>query len=252
MNATAISLATVALSSLVYAAVLSAIRSPGFDFRTIEVRSATPEGLRHVNLPALRANALPGLKGGFFTLNLDSARHLFETVPWVRKAHIARHWPDRLVVILEEHVPLASWVDGRGINTYGEWFAANSAELEQYGKLPVLIGPAGTEHYVAQAFRNFVDWFEPLGMKPHIVELTARYAWRVTMHNDVVVELGREQNEKVLKNRIDRLIAHYDEIKTRWGAAPAHIDLRYRNGLAVKVAGVKFLPADGKSMVHDQ
>jgi cell division protein FtsQ len=147
------------------------------------------------------------------------------------------------VVILKEHVPLAVWADGRGINTQGEWFAANSAELEQYGDLPTLIGPAGTEQYVAHGYRNFITWFDGLKMRPRIVELTARYAWRITMNNGVIVELGREQNEQVLKDRVDRLMTHYDEIKTRWGATPDHIDLRYPNGLAVKVAGVKFLPA---------
>jgi cell division protein FtsQ len=243
MNATAIFSAVLALCSLLYAGAVAGMRSPAFDFRAIEVRSTTGQNLRHVNLPALRANALPGLKGGFFTLNLETAQKQFETVPWVRKAHIARHWPDRLLVIIEEHVPLASWVDGRGINTYGEWFAANSAELEQYGNLPELSGPAGTEPYVAQRFREFTEWFAPLDMKPHAVELSARYAWRITMSNKVVVELGREQNDKVLKFRVDRLITHYDEIKTRWGAAPSYVDLRYPNGLAVKVSGVKFMPA---------
>jgi cell division protein FtsQ len=250
MNRTALFLALVALLLVSSAAALAALRSPRFDFRVIEVRSSTQDGLRHVNLPALRANALPGLKGGFFTLKLDGARQLFETVPWVRKVHIARYWPDRLVVLVEEHVPLALWADGRGINTYGEWFAANPAELEQYGNLPVLMGPAGTESYVAQAFRNFVSWFEPLEMKPQTVELTSRYAWRITMSNEVVVELGREQNENVLKNRVERLMVHYDEIRTRWGAAPGHIDLRYPNGLAVKVAGVKFLPTGSHDMLQ--
>ncbi|MFN7667206.1 MAG: cell division protein FtsQ/DivIB [Burkholderiales bacterium] len=241
MNLTAMIAAVLAALSLVYATFVAIMRLPAFDFRSIEVRASKDQGLRHVNLPALRANALPGLKGGFFTLNLETARRQFETVPWVRRAQIARHWPDRLVVMVEEHVPLALWVDGRGINTYGEWFAANPAEFEQYGNLPELNGPSGTEQYVAQRFRHFTDWFAPLDLKPQVVELSPRYAWRITMTNQVVVELGREQNDKVLKYRVDRLIAHYDEIKTRWGAAPTQVDLRYPNGFAIKVSGVKFL-----------
>ncbi len=252
MNWTAALVTLAALVGLLYASIAAGLRSPRFDFRAIEVRSLSPQGLRHVNSATVRANALPGLRGGFFTMNLEATRRAFETVPWVRRANVARHWPDLLVVTLEEHAPLATWGDGRGINTHGEWFAANPAELEQYGDLPTLLGPAGTEQRVAQRLRDFTDWFAPLDLQPKVVELTARYAWRVTMKNQVVIELGREPDDNVLKYRVDRFIAHYDAVRARWGGAPTHADLRYPNGFAVKVAGVKFLSASVTEAVKTQ
>jgi cell division protein FtsQ len=162
-------------------------------------------------------------------------------VPWVRKAGIARHWPDRLVVTIEEHVPAALWHDGRGINAQGEWFVTNPGELEPYRDLPELSGPPGTEQRLLARLNDLVAWFAPLGMKPRTVELTSRYAWRVTMENGMVVELGREPEPSVLKERVTRFVTHFAAVHRHWGGMPTYADLRYPNGFAVKIPGVKFI-----------
>ena len=52
----------------------------------------------HNNAATLRANVAPRLRGNFFTLDLQSARQVFESLPWVRHAVVQRVWPNLLEV----------------------------------------------------------------------------------------------------------------------------------------------------------
>ncbi|HCN88952.1 MAG TPA: cell division protein FtsQ, partial [Oxalobacteraceae bacterium] len=91
---------------------------PMFTLKVIRVESATDTPLRHINSSTIRSTALPRIKGNFFTADLDSVRLAFEAVPWVRKASVRREWPNKLIVALEEHVPLGTWGDdGRLLST---------------------------------------------------------------------------------------------------------------------------------------
>ena len=222
-------------------ALIWQLRDSAFALKEIVLRG----DLRHVTAPSVRATAVPQLRGGFFTADLGDVRRAFETVPWVRRATVSRHWPDALVVDIEEHVPLARWADGRGVDTDGELFAVNSAELDQYEDLPALEGPPGTEHLLTQRLHDFTQWFKPLGRTPEAVTLSNRYAWSLTLDDGMVVDLGREQATETLGARISRLVAAFDQVRTRWGGTPDTVDLRYPNGFAVRVAGVKFLAPKG-------
>ena len=75
---------------------------PWFDVRQIELRAAGADGLRHVNEHAVRAAATGRLRGNFFTMRLEEARRVFESVPWVAAVSLRRAWPDRLVVTLTD------------------------------------------------------------------------------------------------------------------------------------------------------
>jgi cell division protein FtsQ len=230
-----------------------AVRQPGFDLREVIVQASGEGELRHVNVPALRAIALPDLKGNLFTIDLAQARRSFETVPWVRHASVSRRWPDQLLVEIEEHEPLAVWTDGRGVNMQGELFAVNTAELEQFGNLPALGGPDGSEARVTQRYRDFMQWFAPIGLAPREVTLSGRYAWSVALINvsnahvwpesaprQVVVELGREQTPQTLQQRAERLVLSWRQVLARWGAVPQVVDMRYPNGFALRIPGLKF------------
>lgn len=219
------------------AAIARVTRLGMFDLRGIVVRGDA----RHLSLPTIRASAVPQLRGNFFSIDLTEARRAFETVPWVRRASVSRRWPNQLVVDIEEHVPIANWADGRGVDTEGGLFAVNTAELEEYANLPLLDGPPGSERLVAQRLRDFTAWFKPIGRRPEEVALSRRYAWSVTLDDGLVVELGREQEGGSLAQRVARFVATIGRVSKQWGGEIETVDLRYPNGYAVRVAGVKFV-----------
>ena len=235
-DASRIAVAIVAIS-LVLAAIVLGARQPVFDLSRIVVKG----DVEHVHLAAVRADVVPQLRGNFFTLDLGRARHAFETLPWVRRASVSRHWPGTLVVELEEHRPIAQWMDGRGLNAHGELFAVNAGELEQYPDLPVLDGPEGSEFVLLQRWGQFKSWFAPTGRVPTQVTLSERRAWQVELDDGTQLEIGRELDAQTLEQRVHRYISTFERVKQRWGGDIKTVDLRYPNGYAVRVAGVKFL-----------
>lgn len=211
---------------------------PMFTLKEIRIEGMATE-LRRVNASTVRSTALPRIKGNFFTANLGAVRTAFEAVPWVRKAAVRREWPNRLVVTLEEHVPLGTWgQEGRLLSQQGEIFVANLAEAEEDGDLPEFAGPDGSEKEVMMRYRELQAWFAPVNLAPGSVRLSGRYAWAVKLDNGMTVELGREQTSTTLKERVERLVAVYPQLVARLQDRIENVDMRYPNGMALKAGGL--------------
>jgi cell division protein FtsQ len=206
---------------------------PMFALHAIQIDGDT----QHVNAVTVRRTVLDHLQGNFFTVNLDTARAAFETMPWVRHASVRRVWPDSIAVNLDEYKPLATWGDDRLVSTDGELFTANQGEVE--GDLPAFDGPEGSEQDVVARYRDFAKWFSPLHATPVEVTLSPRYAWTVKLSNGLQVEFGRERNAQTLASRAQRLVSSWDQTTQRWGNDIEYADLRYPNGFAVRSASVK-------------
>ena len=121
-------------------AVLWWVRQPVFALRSIRIDG----DMTRNSVATIRVNAVPKLRGNFFSTDLQADQRAFESVPWVRHAVVQRVWPDRLAVRLEEHRPAAAWIgsdrNDRLVNTLGEVFEANVGDVELDG-LPRLAGP---------------------------------------------------------------------------------------------------------------
>jgi cell division protein FtsQ len=212
---------------------------PMFALKVIRIEGTAEVPLRYVNRSTVKGTAVPRIKGNFFTVNLDAVRTAFESVPWVRKATVRREWPNKLIVTLEEHIPLGTWgEDGRLLSVKGDVFTANLAEAEEDGELPALAGPIGSEKEVVEVFRDLHDWFAPARLKPASLRLSGRYAWTVGLDNGMKVELGREQSRETLKARVDRLMGIYPQLVARLQDRIESIDMRYPNGLALTARGL--------------
>ena len=101
-------------------------------------------------------------------------------LPWVRKVAVRRSWPDRLDVAIEEHVVLARWGEDRLVNIQGEVFEGGAEESERRA-LPLLFGPAASEHQVAErfgyshgAFRQLVGQFRSRVAAGHAPPFSSR------------------------------------------------------------------------------
>ncbi|NSX02510.1 cell division protein FtsQ/DivIB [Cupriavidus gilardii] len=247
LNLIATTLYAVVVVMALAAGLMWLAQRPVFAITHVELAPMYGGALRHVNAPAVRANALGKLSGNFFTLDLDAARQAFESVPWVRKASVRREWPSGLTVKIEEHEALGTWGapdTGRLINTYGELFVANPAEAEEDARLLALDGPPGSEAEVVDKLEIMRDWFRPLKAEPLAVTLSGRYAWRARLSNGMVVELGREQTDldrMAMEERVKRFVIAWPQVTEQWGKQIEYADLRYPNGFAIRAANVRFL-----------
>lgn len=85
-----------------------------------------------------------------------------------------------------------------------------------------------------------------MNLAPEAVQLSSRYAWSVRLSNGMNVELGREQNRETLKARVERLVQIYPQLVARLQDRIESVDMRYPNGMALQVAGLKIAPEPKK------
>ena len=154
LHAIANGLVMLAFACLLLAGLWWLGQRPVFDLLAIEVGPVNGRRLDHVDERKMMAQGVNRLDGNFFTVGLDRVREHFEQVPWVRRAEVRRIWPNRLFVALEEHQVLARWKDdgGRFVNTHGELFAVNPAEVAHHQDLLLLSGPTGSQALVARRY----------------------------------------------------------------------------------------------------
>lgn len=214
------------------------IRKPVYALQTIRVQSSDGETLQHVNALTVRSVALPNIKGNFFTVDLNEVRSAFETVPWVREASVRREWPDKLVVSLEEYQPLGVWGnEGQLLSTKGDLFTVNMAEAEEDYELLKFSGPEGSEKEVLARYKEFRKRFAELHLVPKEVRLSDRYAWSVRLDNGMRVEFGREKDRNTIAELMNRFCEAYLQLAERADNSIENIDMRYPNGMALKVKG---------------
>jgi cell division protein FtsQ len=237
MNIVTALVVTGCVFALAAAGVLWLTRAPGFTLRSIEVKGE----LTRNPLPTLRTHALPELAGNFFSIDLDAARKAFEAVPWVRRAIVRRIWPDRLVVQLEEHEALALWEANEGsqtgftrlVNTFGEVFEANLADVEDEA-LPLFTGPEGRAAEMLALWKRLAPAFAERAQRIEQLSMSGRGSWRAELGRGVVVEMGRGSEAEVA----ERVLRTVGAMTAKYRQPYLYADLRHADGYALKLRGV--------------
>ena len=230
LNAAAGFLTALALVVFAVAAAQLLLRSSLFPVREITVTGT----LAHTTRGQIEAATRGRVRGNFFAVELAEVRAGLESLPWVRRAEVRRVWPDQLEAALVEHVALARWADGGLVNEQGERFAGESVAV-----LPVLSGPAGSEAELTRRYRRFVEILAPLSAAPQRVAMSPRRAWRLKLDDGLDLALGRDAANDPVEARLARLVAAYPASIGRLSQKVVHADLRYPNGFALRLAGLK-------------
>jgi cell division protein FtsQ len=231
-----ISLALVALSVAltVYGVLYWLAHRPVFAIREVRVASAPA----HVTTRQLEDVVRRELHGNFFTLDLEASRRAFRHLPWVREASLARRWPATLEVRIAEHEAMAVWQDGGLVDRDGDIFqGASDAELPLFG------GPDGSSRLVARRFDEVSKALAPVGLTPRALLLSPRHAWSIELANGPRIELGRASDLTPLQ----RFLAVYPQRIEPLMPRVSHIDLRYRNGFALRSHDGKPLSLAGRA-----
>jgi cell division protein FtsQ len=259
INRLANTLAVMAVLAMLAGGVFWLINRPFFQLSVIEIEPAPNSNLKYVTANSIHSTISGQLTGNFFTMNLNQARSIFETTPWVRSATVRRIWPNSLRVTIEEQQPLALWNDTQMISTWGQVFVANQGELDDDITLPHLIGPDGTESLLIQRYAELERWFAPLGASVRRVTLTDRFAMRVALSNGLTLELGRDPGADApdpqagvpgalpFAARIQRFVQAWPVVMQKLsGRTVNHADLRYPSGFALTLVAQSDPPTSKK------
>jgi cell division protein FtsQ len=230
LNRVANVLYAVGVVCMLYAVLMMVIRLPIFPLRQVSVSGQ----ISHTTREQVDAIVREQVRGNFFTLDLERTRLAFEKLPWVRQANLRRAWPDRLEVLVEEHVAVARWRDTGLVNSYGEVFAAASN-----ARLPVFAGPDGAAAEMVEHYRGFRELLLTVGREPLELRLSDRRAWALRSSDGYFLELGRQD----MSARLARFVAGYEKAVAQLRPGIYRVDLRYPNGFAVRLPGLRWTAA---------
>jgi len=169
---------------------------------------------------------------GMLTIDLEELREEALLNPWVKNIEIKKQWPETLVFSVDEYLPIAL-VNNR--------YLLESGQLVEIKELETLSHLLNLE--IDKTQLEQID--EPAKF---IVELNAvdqdflsrqlvidRFviddanSWSVELENKVTINIGRKYQQK----RIERFLKVYPAIEDK--QLLQSVDLRYSNGLAVKL-----------------
>ena len=237
------------------AVALWVARQPAFALKSVQVVSLGPP-IANLTKSDIRQAIEQAGQGTALTTPLHDLRDVLEDHAWVRQVSMRRVWPNRLLVWVEEHEPIAIWADGQLINSYGELFSAQ-ADLGQVQErlgcqMPRLLGPVGSHQRVMQRAMALQDELESHKRVLTRLELTEQLSWKAVLDGALVVELGRDQLPSSPIERLQGLLMRLESLEasleTKSGTQRlALADLRYANGFAFRAVSASVLPGRNPS-----
>ncbi|ADZ91751.1 cell division protein FtsQ/DivIB [Marinomonas mediterranea] len=161
------------------------------------------------------------------TLSLSQAETVAVSPEWVASARIRKVWPDKIVVEVKEHQPIAYWNSRQIVTSNGEVISPRHGETLPLANLK---GPDSSSQVVLDQFGLMSQMLSNSSLRIKELVLEKRGAWNIKFQNDVYVKLGRD---KVLE-RLQRFIAVYKSDLSGKIENVLSVDARYPHGVAVQ------------------
>lgn len=184
--------------------------------------------VRRISEAEIRSVLAHHIDDGFIGIDVMRVKLELEANPWVEHASVRRVWPDALAVSVTEQQPIARWGDTELLNPYAERFRPDN--IDEVERLPVLRGPASQEESMMRQYQQFSRMLLPVGLRITALTLSERGSWSLETDNGMRLEIGRDAPTE----RMQRFITLYDRALYRQADEIGVIDLRYRNGMAVR------------------
>lgn len=243
----------------VWLVVVWLAQQPAFVLRSVVVTASHSEqGLRHVSEADIRQALETGLVTHTFHSSLQPAAQQLAAHPWVRQVTLRRAWPNRLLIRIEEHQPIAAWSDGRLLNQQGELFvgektaALEDAETLYQCRLVDLTGPLGSHQRVLGRALATETLLAQHGRRLEAVSLTAQASWSIRLDEDLLVLLGREDLSTDWQVRLGQAMESLPRLdhwldQSNSADALSRVDLRYANGFSY---ATESRPPDARSALR--
>lgn len=212
----------------------------------LPVRVVSIEGeVRQMTLQLIQDRVGQTLYSGILTQDLAVIQSAIKELPWVSNAGVRRAWPDRLVISVQEHKPLARWGDDGLVTAEGQVFRPDRHEIPH--GLPRLMGPDDQALQVVKRFQAWQPKLKSQGLSILALEDDPRGAWTLNTDAGFHLLLGKSDVEA----RLERFLRAYPDILA--AGRPARVDMRYSNGLAVSWSGARVArEADSGTELYSQ
>ncbi|MEB0243952.1 FtsQ-type POTRA domain-containing protein, partial [Pseudomonas sp. 5C2] len=76
----------------------------------------------YISQQAVQQRIATYVAASFFTIALAGMRTELEQMPWIAHDEVRRVWPDQVIILLEEQLPVARWGEESLLNNQGQAF----------------------------------------------------------------------------------------------------------------------------------
>ncbi len=217
---------TIIVGVLVAAGVIYIVNSPYFPIRKVDINGQ----LDRTDQKQLQALTEKNVRGNIFKINLNEIKAEYEQLPWLKSVQIKRMWPDTIVVNVIEHQPVARWKDGGLIDETGTVFYAASNEV-----FPVFDAKKAVLPRLMQFYLKSAALFDKQDLSMQQLTYNNRASWSILLNDGVVLKLGRQN----IDDRVARFLTSWSTVLAPQKNVLEYVDLRYKDGFAVKHSEAK-------------
>ena len=171
--------------------------------------------------------AEPFLHAGLLSMDMQGLAASLERQPWIAKAAVARIWPNRLQVSIEEHRPMMRWADRGLLSDTGHVIEVPARR--DYSDLPLVYSEQSSPLQLMNQFRILATALEQVNLSIWELRQKPSGDWVARLRNGVPIELGSND----LRGKIQRIIRLWQVELIDVQSDVAGIDARYTNGLVV-------------------
>ena len=204
--------------------------------------------------------------------DIMALKKYLESLPWIRRVVVRKHYPNGLRLLVQEHQALAYWgiaSDATMMNQYGELFSARWEDAEPRN-LPVLFGADGQSSALAaqdggdlgsarllpqvvdtahntELYRRWQRWdalMWPLHLRMTHLSQDSFGSWHAVLSNGAKLQLGQGESA-VLQARLENFVTSVESASKSYAGSVEDVlleaDLRYPNGYALRLKGIQTL-----------
>ena len=209
-----------------YQFIITIVNQP---IRYISIESS----FQQVKEAQIRGAISSEVQDGILDLDVPKLYERIKNIGWIDKISISRKWPDRLILEIHEHIPVARWGESSLLNNRGELFSEISNPNLIPADLVYLNGPDYKSLDVVQKYFFLREKLAPLGINVAKINLSENGAWTIELYDGTSVNLGKSD----VKKKFDLFIDIAKNILSNEAEEIESIDLRYDNGFAIRLKG---------------
>ena len=176
---------------------------------------------------AIEQTLKPYIKGDLITIDLNAAHSALEHLPWIHNARLQRQWPNKILVRIQEQVPVARWNENVFVNAEGEMFRHDYVVEPE--KLPKLSGPADQVKQVLSTWKDLDQILAGNQIQISELKVDERNTWTLITADNVVMHLGSRD----IESRLQRFLAVMRSDRAPKWKNISSVDLRHSNGFAI-------------------
>ncbi len=196
---------------------------PNYPVRHVLVEHGTAK----IDEIAVRDVVSPQLRHGFFHAHVNTIQQQLLQLPWVKTAIISKKWPDRLLITLTTHTPIAVWNKGAYLLDNGAVY--QTSLVLTAAPLPQVNSPQNDGAKLVELYYAFNADLSTVALNIATLNETNDGEYVIILNNNIALNLG----DTDLQQRVHRFVKTYPVELEDKANDIAYVDLRYGNGLAV-------------------